>query len=117
MPPPNAITRFSAPPACRARRARTDPNLQLVSAPTLSICGIRYLSDRWDDLNELNRRIHRRMVQRGRAIPSTTLVNGTLAIRPCFVGARTTLTQADELVDEVLAVGREVVLMNKEAAG
>ncbi|MCR8915405.1 aminotransferase class V-fold PLP-dependent enzyme [Marinobacter panjinensis] len=100
-----------------AERADAHPNLEVVSAPTLSICGIRYLSDRWRDLNELNRRIHRRMVQRGRAIPSTTLVNGTLAIRPCFVGARTTLKEADELVDEVLAVGQEVAQMNDEAAG
>lgn len=100
-----------------AERAEAHPNLEVVSAPTLSICGIRYRSDRWDDLNELNRRIHRRMVQRGRSIPSTTVVNGVLAIRPCFVGARTTLKEADELVDEILAVGREVARTNEEAAG
>ncbi|MBW4936649.1 pyridoxal phosphate-dependent decarboxylase family protein [Marinobacter sp. F4206] len=100
-----------------AERAQEHPNLQVVSEPTLSICGFRYLGERWDDLNELNRRIHRRMVQRGLAIPSTTVVNGALAIRPCFVGARTTLKEADELVDEVLIVGQEVAKTNDEAAG
>jgi hypothetical protein len=91
-----------------------------VSAPTLSICGFRYLSDRWADLNELselNGRIHRRMVQRGHAIPSTTMVDGMLAIRPCFIGARTTLKEADELVNEVLAIGHEVARMDEQAVG
>ncbi|MBW0149455.1 pyridoxal phosphate-dependent decarboxylase family protein [Marinobacter arenosus] len=100
-----------------AERARTHPDLEVVSAPTLSICGFRYLSERWDDLNDLNRRIHRRIVQRGLAIPSTTMVNGVLAIRPCFVGARTGLKEADELVDEVLTVGRDVAKMSDDPAG
>jgi hypothetical protein len=35
-------------------------------------------------------------------------VAGKLAIRPCFVGARTTLREADGLVDAVLELGREL---------
>lgn len=111
------IVRHNALARHVAERARAHPNLEVVSAPTLSICGFRYLSDRGGDLNDLNRRIHRRIVRRGLAIPSTTMVNGALAIRPCFVGARTTLKEADELVDEVLAVGREIAGMTDEAAG
>ena len=39
---------------------------------------------------------------------STTRVDGRLALRPCFVNPRTTLADADALVDEVLTVGREL---------
>ena len=37
-----------------------------------------------------------------------TRVDGRFAIRPCFINPRTTLADADALVDEVLAVGREL---------
>jgi hypothetical protein len=35
-------------------------------------------------------------------------VDGRFAIRPCFINPRTTLADADALVDEVLTVGREL---------
>ena len=38
-------------------------------------------------------------------MPSTTRVGGRLALRPCFVGARTTEVQARELVADVLRIG------------
>jgi aromatic-L-amino-acid decarboxylase len=41
-------------------------------------------------------------------MPSTTMINGALAIRPCFVGARAGMCHADELVDEVISIGREL---------
>lgn len=49
------------------------------------------------------------MVHNGRAMPSTTIVNGKLSIRPCFVGARTSWRQAEELVEEIIAAGERVV--------
>ncbi|MDO3721908.1 aminotransferase class V-fold PLP-dependent enzyme [Marinobacter sp. chi1] len=99
-----------------AERVQAHPNLELVSAPTLSIIGFRYIDENEPDLNELNRKIHRRMVQRGNAIPSTTVVNGILAIRPCFVGARTTMKEADELVDEALSAGQYLTTTTNEIA-
>ncbi|MBT3811464.1 MAG: aminotransferase class V-fold PLP-dependent enzyme [Gammaproteobacteria bacterium] len=81
------------------------PNLEVVQKPTLSICCFRYISDLAPDLNDLNKQIHRQLVEEGRCIPSTTIINGNLVIRPCFVGARTTELHARELVDAVVTAG------------
>jgi len=99
----NAMARYVV------EQAHAHPNLEVVQAPTLSICCIRYIDDEWLDLDYLNQLIHRQMVHNGRSIPSTTVVNGTLAIRPCFVGARTSWQQAEEFVQEVIATGERVV--------
>ncbi len=102
------ICRHNAMAARVAQRASAHPNLEVVQAPTLSICCFRYVTDASEDLNELNRRIHRQLVRNGRNIPSTTMVGGTLAIRPCFIGARTSWAHADDLVDEVIETGRQL---------
>jgi glutamate/tyrosine decarboxylase-like PLP-dependent enzyme len=99
----NAMARYVAD------RARAHPNLEVVQDTTLSICCIRYVNEQWLDLDCLNQLIHRKMVHNGRSIPSTTVVNDKLAIRPCFVGARSSWRQAEELVEEVLAAGEQVV--------
>jgi aromatic-L-amino-acid/L-tryptophan decarboxylase len=87
--------------------AREHRNLELLMEPTLSICCFRYVGP-GIDLDRLNRQLHRRMVRENRNIPSTTQVNGKLALRPCFIGARATLAQADSLVADVLRIGAEV---------
>lgn len=92
-----------------AKRAQAHPNLEVVQEPTLSICCFRYVSAEWGDLNELNTRIHRQLVHNNRNIPSTAVINGTLAIRPCFIGARTTWQHANDLVDEVIATGKQLI--------
>jgi len=92
-----------------AEKAHSHPNLESVQQPTLSIACIRYLHQDWLDLDYLNQLIHRQMVRNGISIPSTTVVNDKLAIRPCFVGARTDWPQAEELIDEVIRVGEGVV--------
>lgn len=91
-----------------ADRARTHAELEVLQEPTLSICCFRYRGDGRGDLNALNQRLHRLLVHRGRSMPSTTMINGALAIRPCFVGARAGMCHADELVDEVISIGREL---------
>jgi len=88
-----------------AERATAHPRLQLLQQPTLSICCFRYVNTSVQDLDDLNRRIHRKLVRNGHNMPSTAVVNGAFAIRPCFVGARTGWEQADALVDEVIATG------------
>lgn len=80
-------------------------NLEVVLEPTLSICCFRYINHRVQDLNELNRQIHRQLVHQGQSIPSTTMINGILVIRPCFVGARTNEQHARELVAAVIDAG------------
>jgi glutamate/tyrosine decarboxylase-like PLP-dependent enzyme len=89
--------------------ANRHPNLDVVQEPTLSICCFRYVSDKCSDLNDLNKRIHRQLVRRGRNMPSTALINGVFAIRPCFIGARTTWRHADALVNEVVEIGGQLI--------
>lgn len=104
----NRVMRHNAMAQHIAQRAKEHANLELALEPTLSICCFRYVDEKVEDLDELNRRIHRRLVHNGINIPSTTVVNNNLVIRPCFVGARTEWHHADDLVDEVLAIGRKV---------
>ena len=96
-----------------ADAARRHPNLELLLEPTLSICCFRYVADGVADLDRLNRQLHRRLIRENRNLPSTTRVNGKLAIRPCFVGARATFEQADSLVDDVLRIGAELASASK----
>jgi aromatic-L-amino-acid/L-tryptophan decarboxylase len=94
-----------------AERARASDELELLADPVLSICCFRYRPAGWTDearLDELNEAVLARLRARGRAIPSSTRVDGRLALRPCFINPRSTLDDADALVDEVLAVGREL---------
>lgn len=103
------ICRHNAMARRVASLAHAHPRLEVVQEPTLSICCFRYVTDQWRNLDELNRRIHRQMVHSGRSIPSTAVINGTLAIRPCFVGARTSWPQVDELIDAVVTIGDGLV--------
>ena len=89
--------------------ARSHPRLELLLEPTLSICCFRYTAPGVDDLDALNRQLHRRLMRENRNMPSTTVVDGRLALRPCFIGARAGMAQARELVDDVLRLGDALV--------
>ena len=98
-----------------AELARAHPKLELVQEPTLSICCFRYVLDGGDDvsdLNALNKKIHRQLVHQGRSIPSTAVFNGVLAIRPCFIGARTNWEHAEQLVEDVISAGDKLTNNN-----
>ena len=58
--------------------------------------------------HSLNRRLHRRLIRENENMPSTTIVNGKLALRPCFVGARTNQSHAEALLRDVLRIGKEL---------
>jgi aromatic-L-amino-acid decarboxylase len=89
--------------------SKQHPNLELLLEPTLSICCFRYVDSRIDDLDSLNQRLHRRLIRQNKYMPSTTRVGGKLAIRPCYIGARHEPIQAQELVQSVLTIGRQLV--------
>jgi len=90
--------------------ARDHPNLELLLEPTMSICCFRYVAPDIVDLDAFNRQLHRRLIHENQNLPSTTQVNGKLALRPCFVGARTNHVHAEALLKDVLRIGQELAL-------
>jgi aromatic-L-amino-acid decarboxylase len=93
-----------------AERTRISDELELLAEPVLSICCFRFKPAGWSDesrLDALNEEILHGIRARGRVVTSSTRVDGQLAIRPCFINPRSTLADADALIDEVLVVGRD----------
>lgn len=90
-----------------AERAEEHPRLELLVPPTLSICCYRYRRAGIDDarLDEINAEIVRRLRAEHDLVPSTTVVDGRLAIRPCFVNPATTLAEVDALADRTIDIG------------
>ncbi len=95
-----------------ADRARSEAELELLIEPELSICCFRYRPAGWTRRRRPSTRstsgCWRRCGHAAGAVTSSTRVNGRFAIRPCYINPRSTLADADALVDEVLAVGREL---------
>ena len=91
-----------------ARIASRHPNLELMIEPTLSICCFRYVANKVKDLDQLNQKLHRRLVHENEYMPSTTRVNGILALRPCYIGTQQQLPQADNLIEAVLRIGKQL---------
>lgn len=91
-----------------AEYANNHPNLELLIDPTLSTCCFRYVADKVNDLNLLNQRLVRQLTRENTNLPTTTQVNGKLAIRPCFIGARTQHQHAKDLLKDVLRIGNQL---------
>lgn len=92
-----------------AEFCKQHPQLELLLEPTLSVCCFRYVAPQIDDLDQLNQIIHRRLIRENEHLPSTTRINGQLALRPCFLGARTDHDQVDGLIQAVLRIGDALV--------
>lgn len=90
-----------------ASRVEGDDRLELLAAPTLSICCFRYRVPQMgaEGLDDLNAEIVRRLHIEGKHVPTTTRVAGRLAIRPCYINPRTTLAEVDDLADRVRGLG------------
>ena len=91
-----------------ARRASEHPRLELLLDPVLSICLFRYRSGSAVSeaaVDAVNRKILRRLARETRFIVSSTVVDGTLGLRPCFINPRTSLADVDAFVDTVIALG------------
>lgn len=89
-----------------ADKVRNNDYLELLQEPTLSICCFRYTDPDIANLDALNAMIHRQLVYENEYLPSTTQVAGHLAIRPCFIGARTLEIHATGLIEAVLRIGK-----------
>jgi aromatic-L-amino-acid decarboxylase len=94
-----------------AARARSEPELELMSEPQLSIACFRYRPLGWDDperLDQLNADILAELRRVGRSLPSSTNVDGAFAIRACFINPRNDREHVELLVDDVLDIGRRL---------
>lgn len=92
-------------------RVTSAPELELLAPVELNIVCFRY---RADDSDRLNANIVVALQESGAVVPSTTTLNGRLAIRAAIVNHRTTQHEIDDLVDRTLALGRA---MSKTNAG
>lgn len=81
-------------------RIRKEPALELLTPARLNIVCFRFGSD-----DELNAQLVVELHESGIAVPSTTTIDGKLAIRCAFVNHRTARRDVDAMVDAVLKLG------------
>ncbi len=83
-------------------RVKREPELELAAAAQLNIVCFRYRGN-----DALNNEIVADMQEAGIAAPSTTTLDGRLAIRACFINHRTSVADVEALVQATLAFGRK----------
>jgi aromatic-L-amino-acid decarboxylase len=81
-----------------------EPRLELLAPVQLNIVCFRY---RADDANQVNGAIVADIQESGIAAPSTTVLDGQLAIRAAIVNHRTDICDVDALVSAVLEFGAQ----------
>lgn len=92
-----------------AERVRADDRLELLCDAQLSIVCFRYAPPAGVDGDALNNLIMSSLRRETPFVPTSTVVNGVVAIRPCFINPRTTQREVDGLVDAVLRLGELAV--------
>jgi aromatic-L-amino-acid/L-tryptophan decarboxylase len=81
----------------------------LTGPPVLSVLPFQHVpEDPAVDIDAHNARIARRLQRDGHVWVASAVVDGAVAIRPCFVNFRTSDADVQALVDEVCAVGAEL---------
>ncbi len=90
--------------------AREHPRLESLTNPQLSIACVRYSGQEIPlaELDAVNSDLHRRLVRETRFFPSTTVVDGSFAIRPCFINPRTTGHDVEEFLTTLVDLGDRV---------
>nr|WP_294502613.1 pyridoxal-dependent decarboxylase [uncultured Rhodopila sp.] len=101
--------------AALAARVDREPALERLAPVTLNIVCFRYIAAD-GDLDRLNADIVADVQEAGIAAPSTTLVNGALAIRAAIVNHRTTCGDIEILVDAILEYGGRRARANQNSA-
>lgn len=87
-------------------RIAATPQLELLAPVELNIVCFRYRApQKMDDINE---EIVVALQESGAVVPSTTRIDGKLAIRAAFVNHRTGPAEIDALIDGVLACGGRI---------
>jgi aromatic-L-amino-acid decarboxylase len=85
-----------------AARVETCPELELLAPVALNIVCFRY---RCENADTTNADIVADLQESGIAVPSTTMVNGRLAIRVALVNHRTTQADVDALIRAICEIG------------
>lgn len=98
-----AITRTCDLARYLEQRIASEPELELMAPVELNIVCFRY---RADDSDRVNAKIVVDLHESGIAAPSTTLIDGRLAIRAAIVNHRTSENNIDSLLEKTLALGR-----------
>lgn len=99
-----------------ARRIETERDLELMAPVALNVVCFRFNDGRETDLDELNREIVADLQEGGIAIPSTTRLDGKLAIRAALINHRIEWCDLEALVDGVLDIGRRRTAAEKTSA-
>jgi glutamate/tyrosine decarboxylase-like PLP-dependent enzyme len=100
----DVITRTCALAGYLEARILAEPRLELLAPVQLNIVCFRY---RAADANEVNGNIVIDIQESGIAAPSTTLLDGKLAIRAAIVNHRTDTCDIDALISAVLEFGSQ----------
>jgi aromatic-L-amino-acid decarboxylase len=87
------------------RRVEQTPELELAAPVQLNIVCFRY---RCDDSDRVNARIVVDIQESGVAVPSTTIIEGRLAIRAAIVNHRTQRCDLDNLMEAVMKAGQRM---------
>jgi glutamate/tyrosine decarboxylase-like PLP-dependent enzyme len=90
-----------------AKKVSAEPLLQSLAPTPMNINCFRFLAEN-TDLDALNEEIVILLQERGIAVPSTTRLNGKLAIRVNITNHRTQESDLDLLVGAVLDIGAEL---------
>jgi tetratricopeptide (TPR) repeat protein/glutathione synthase/RimK-type ligase-like ATP-grasp enzyme len=107
-----AISRTCALARYLEQRIADTPELELLAPVELNVVCFRY---RADDPDRINAEIVVRLQEAGSVAPSTTIIDGQLAIRAAIVNHRTAQEDIDKLLDQTLAYGR--MLMSAARTG
>jgi len=89
-----------------AQRITASPELELLAPVALNIVCFRYRCLPVDRMERINREIAILLQESGRVAPSTTTLNGRLALRAAIVNHRTRQEDIDALLDATLALGQ-----------
>lgn len=95
------------------------PFLEQLAPVRLSICCFRFVHPdvREGQLNELNRQIVARMRADGDLVPSTTMLQGRFAIRPCYINPRVRSSDVELLARRAQEIGLELMPLFRESSG
>ena len=91
-----------------AEEVKADDNLELVLEPELSIVCFRHVAPGFDE-NLLNSRIVTELRLHTLTVPSTTVWDGKVVIRPCFINPRQTEADVYALLANVRRVGSDLL--------